>query len=204
MEQKSKLLESILFNHYYYYKFIIISNNNKPLEPYKTPNHIQILIYPTIIFLSSSMAISSSLFTSPNFTFNPTSVSSSQSHSLPISVKFKRSTVTAAYATAERTETVRPYLTGGSSSLYDVLGVRVGADMREIKSAYRKLARVLHPDVGTGDSSADEFMKVHSAYSTLADPEKRAVYDRNLIHRRAGDSFPVGYKSRRWETDQCW
>ncbi|KAI3796965.1 hypothetical protein L1987_39652 [Smallanthus sonchifolius] len=156
------------------------------------------------------MAIStaSSILTSPNFTFN----SNKSSQSIPTTVNFKRSTITAAYATAERTTTAtgtaRSFRNTAPSSLYDVLGVRIGADTREIKSAYRKLARVLHPDVGNGDSSADEFMKVHSAYSTLADPEKRAVYDRTLIQRRAGDSFSMasagGYNSRRWETDQCW
>ena len=84
----------------------------------------------------------------------------------------------------------------------------MGADTREVKAAYRRLVRVLHPDVGSRDSSADEFMKVHSAYSTLADPAKRADYDRTLVQRRAGGPSPVksggGYKSRRWETDQCW
>ncbi|KAK9062739.1 hypothetical protein SSX86_019928 [Deinandra increscens subsp. villosa] len=161
------------------------------------------------------MAIStaSSLFTSPNFTLNSNN-SNSKSQPISSSVKYKRATITAAYATAERTtaakepETIRSFRNRNAtpSSLYDVLGVRIGADMREIKSAYRKLARVLHPDVG--NSSADEFMKVHSAYSTLADPEKRAVYDRTVIQRRAGDVSPVrsagGYKCRRWETDQCW
>ncbi|KAL8246098.1 hypothetical protein R6Q59_007314 [Mikania micrantha] len=150
----------------------------------------------------------SSIFISPNFTFN------SNQSVVSASVKYKRSTITAAYATAERTATanesgaIRSLRNPSHSSLYDVLGVRIGADTREIKSAYRKLARVLHPDVGSCDSSADEFMKVHSAYSTLADPEKRAVYDRSLVQRRAGDSSPVrsagGYRCRRWETDQCW
>ncbi|KAK1406587.1 hypothetical protein QVD17_42025 [Tagetes erecta] len=150
------------------------------------------------------MAISSasSLFTSSNFINNFNSSSSSQS--IPISITYKRSTITAAYTTAERTK----IKSTSSSSLYDVLGVRIGANTREIKSAYRKLARVLHPDVGNGDSSADEFMKVHSAYSTLADPDKRAVYDRSLVQMRAGESFPVrsggGYRCRRWDNDQCW
>ncbi|KAK1406590.1 hypothetical protein QVD17_42030 [Tagetes erecta] len=151
------------------------------------------------------MAISSSTafspFTCSNFTNNINLLSS---QSIPASISYKRSTVTAAYATAERTK----IKSTSSLSLYDVLGVRIGADTREIKSAYRKLARVLHPDVGNGDSSADEFMKVHSAYCTLADPDKRAVYDRSLVQRRAGETFPVsysgGYRSRRWETDQCW
>ncbi|GKA75732.1 DnaJ domain-containing protein [Tanacetum coccineum] len=128
----------------------------------------------------------------------------------PTSLKFNRSTISAAYATAERTSSAETLLrrSSSSSSLYDVLGVRMGADTREVKAAYRKLARVLHPDVGSGDSSADEFMKVHSAYSTLSNPEKRADYDRTLFQRRvARSSSPMrtsGYKSRRWETDQCW
>ncbi|GKB61629.1 DnaJ domain-containing protein [Tanacetum coccineum] len=148
--------------------------------------------------------ISSSLFTSTSF-------NTCNSHrSIPTSMKFKRASVSAAYATAERTSTETLLRSSGSSSLYDVLGVRVGADTREVKAAYRKLARVLHPDVGSGDSSADEFMKVHSAYSTLSDPEKRADYDRTLLQRRVfRSSSPLrtsagGYKSRRWETDQCW
>ncbi|GJV78767.1 DnaJ domain-containing protein [Tanacetum coccineum] len=159
---------------------------------------------------SISSASSSSLFTSTKFyTFNPNKLT-------PTFVNFKRSTISAAYATAERTSSTETFLrSSSSSSLYDVLGVRVGADTREVKAAYRKLARVLHPDVGSGDSSADEFIKVHSAYSTLSDPEKRADYDRTLFQRRVArssspmrGSSPVksasGYTSRRWETDQCW
>ncbi|PWA85068.1 DnaJ domain-containing protein [Artemisia annua] len=150
-----------------------------------------------------SSASSLSLFTSTKFsTFNPNKLT-------PTSINFKRATISAAYATAERTSTETLLRSSSSSSLYDVLGVRMGADTREVKAAYRKLARVLHPDVGRGDSSADEFMKVHSAYSTLSDPEKRADYDRALFQRRvARSSSPVrsasGYTSRRWETDQCW
>ncbi|KAI3796964.1 hypothetical protein L1987_39651 [Smallanthus sonchifolius] len=77
-----------------------------------------------------------------------------------------------------------------------------------VKAAYRRLARVLHPDVGSCESSADEFMKVHSAYTTLVDPEKRAVYDRGLVQGRTGVSSlrrsDGSYQTRRWETDQCW
>ncbi|KAL4578962.1 hypothetical protein LXL04_015097 [Taraxacum kok-saghyz] len=154
------------------------------------------------------MAIStaSSLFTSPNFSINLKPSLKSTSNS----IKFRRAPISAAYATADRTETetIRSFRNSSPSSLYEVLGVRIGADTREVKSAYRRLARVLHPDVGSSDSSADEFMKVHSAYATLADPAKRADYDRTLVQKRAGVSSPLrsgsGYRSRRWETDQCW
>ncbi|KAK8673282.1 hypothetical protein V6N13_111629 [Hibiscus sabdariffa] len=97
------------------------------------------------------------------------------------------------------------------TSLYEVLGIPVGASNQEIKAAYRRLARVCHPDVAAidrKDSSADEFMKIHAAYSTLSDPQKRAVYDRKNFLRvqrpLTSDSRFSGYRGRSWETDQCW
>ncbi|CAI9270597.1 unnamed protein product [Lactuca saligna] len=154
--------------------------------------------------MAISTASTSSFFTSPNFSLNLNSSSKSSSNS----VNFRRAPISAAYATAEKTETIRSFRNNTPSSLYEVLGVPIGADTQEVKAAYRRLARVLHPDVGRIDSSADEFMKVHSAYATLTDPAKRADYDRTLVQRRAGVSSPVsfsgGYRSRRWETDQCW
>ncbi|KAK8653081.1 hypothetical protein V6N13_127096 [Hibiscus sabdariffa] len=97
------------------------------------------------------------------------------------------------------------------TSLYEVLGIPVGASNQEIKAAYRRLARVCHPDVASidrKDSSAEDFMKIHAAYSTLSDPEKRAVYDSKVFRRGqrplTSDSRFSGYRGRSWETDQCW
>ncbi|KAI3518070.1 hypothetical protein L1887_06443 [Cichorium endivia] len=147
-----------------------------------------------------AISASSSFFISPTFSLN----SHPQLQSTSTSVRFGRSRISAAYATAERTTTAtdsnRSSCNASPSSLYEVLGVQIGADIGEVKAAYRRLARVLHPDVGSSDSSADEFMKVHSAYSTLSDPAKRADYDRSLVQMR----FSGSYRSRRWETDQCW
>ncbi|KAD1553684.1 hypothetical protein R6Q59_029972 [Mikania micrantha] len=151
---------------------------------------------------------SSCFFTSPNFTVNqPPSPSTSVRYS-----KAKSPPISANFATAERTtsSTARSTRIPTPSSLYEVLGIQIGADTVEIKAAYRRLARVLHPDVGNRDSSADEFMKVHSAYATLSDPGKRADYDRSLfVRQKVGvrSSSPAGfsgYSGRRWETDQCW
>ncbi|KAG9442609.1 hypothetical protein H6P81_018463 [Aristolochia fimbriata] len=116
----------------------------------------------------------------------------------------------AAAASAAYTATERPLRYASpkraqSTSLYDVLGITAGATRQEIKAAYRRLARVCHPDVRKDAASEAEFMRIHAAYATLSDPEKRADYDRICRPRapmRTPSSFS-GYSRRTWETDQC-
>ena len=63
--------------------------------------------------------------------------------------------------------------------LYEILGVGRTAGEKEIKSAFRSLARELHPDVNTEDPRAEEhFKEAAEAYEVLSDPERRKVYDR--------------------------
>lgn len=61
---------------------------------------------------------------------------------------------------------------------YEVLGVERGADPKEIKKAYRRLAQKYHPDRNPDDeTSAEKFREVSEAYEILTDSEKRAAYD---------------------------
>src|SRR5438477_6896958 len=61
---------------------------------------------------------------------------------------------------------------------YQILGVKRDASQKEIKSAFRKLARQHHPDVNTGNKDAEEkFKAINEANEVLSDPEKRKKYD---------------------------
>ncbi|KAL3821163.1 hypothetical protein ACJIZ3_007068 [Penstemon smallii] len=99
-------------------------------------------------------------------------------------------------------------------SLYEVLRVKRNASQVEIKTAFRTLAKLYHPDAksrfmeSTIAKSTDggDFIEIHKAYATLSDPDARADYDVTITQRRFEKNSGRGrfYQSRRWETDQCW
>src|ERR1700681_323099 len=61
---------------------------------------------------------------------------------------------------------------------YELLGVSRKAPQKEIRQAYRKLARKYHPDLNPGDKSSEEkFKQVQEAYDVLSDSKKRQMYD---------------------------
>lgn len=77
---------------------------------------------------------------------------------------------------------------------YSILGVSKGADEKAIKTAYRKLAKELHPDKNTDNpKAADRFSEVTRAYDLLSDAKKRAQYDRGEIDENGQARAPFGY-----------
>src|SRR3546814_17603715 len=79
------------------------------------------------------------------------------------------------------------------ADLYSELGVARGASEADIKKAYRKLAKELHPDRNKDNPKATErFSKVTQAYDILTDKDKRAPYDRGEIDEEGNTRPPFG------------
>ena len=77
---------------------------------------------------------------------------------------------------------------------YTILGVARGASEKDIKSAYRKLAKELHPDTNKDNPRATErFSEISRAYDLLSDKEKRGQFDRGEIDADGNPAMPFGY-----------
>jgi DnaJ-class molecular chaperone len=80
-----------------------------------------------------------------------------------------------------------------SRSLYDELGVSRTASEEEITRAFRKLAKLYHPDLHPGDKKAEEkFKRISAAYEILSDKTKRARYDRGEIDEQGRERVFAG------------
>lgn len=76
---------------------------------------------------------------------------------------------------------------------YEVLGVSQDASAEDIKKAYRKLARQLHPDVNPSEEAQERFKLVTHAYDVLGDADSRARYDRGETGQGGGDAGFGGF-----------
>ena len=85
---------------------------------------------------------------------------------------------------------------------YSVLGVDKKASEKDIKKAYRKLARKYHPDINSEPQAEQRFKEASEAYEVLGDAEKRAKYDRLGANWKAGQDFtpPPGWQSQQRST----
>jgi len=89
---------------------------------------------------------------------------------------------------------------------YSILGISRNASEREIKQAYRKLARQYHPDVNSGDKSAEaKFKQINEAYEVLSDKEKRWKYDQFGDQWQYADQFAQARRQQTpvWDFNQA-
>jgi molecular chaperone DnaJ len=82
---------------------------------------------------------------------------------------------------------------------YEVLGVPRNATHKEIKKAYRRLARKYHPDFNKDPEAQEKFKEINEAYQVLSDPEKRKPYDQyghSAFQTASGDGE---YSQQAWK-----
>ena len=78
---------------------------------------------------------------------------------------------------------------------YEVLGVERAADEKEIRKAFRSLARELHPDVNPDPEAEEHFKELAEAYEVLSDTDRRATYDRYGHEGLKGQGWSPGFDS---------
>src|SRR5580704_15071340 len=80
--------------------------------------------------------------------------------------------------------------TTAKTDYYELLGVPKKASSKDIRTAFRKLARKYHPDLNPGDKSSEEkFKQLQEAYDVLSDAKKRQMYDQYGFY---SDNIPSG------------
>lgn len=89
------------------------------------------------------------------------------------------------------------------TTLYDILGVSSSATPEEVKKAYRKKSRLLHPDT-TGQDTTDMFQMVQRAYEVLSKEDTRAEYDQHLEHKENPPPEAAPYEEPSWGEEETW
>src|SRR3989475_1523359 len=80
--------------------------------------------------------------------------------------------------------------TTSKTDYYELLGVPRKASAKDIRTAFRKLARKYHPDLNPGDKASEEkFKQIQEAYDVLSDSKKRQMYDQYGFY---SENFPGG------------
>ncbi|XP_031105096.1 uncharacterized protein LOC116009997 [Ipomoea triloba] len=90
------------------------------------------------------------------------------------------------------------FVVAAAADYYSTLGVSKSASSKEIKAAYRKLAREYHPDVNKAPEATEKFKAIKDAYEVLSDDKKRALYDQ---YGEAGVRSTVGAEAGAYTTN---
>ena len=88
---------------------------------------------------------------------------------------------------------------------YQALGITKSATDKDIKAAYRKMARKHHPDLNPNDKDAQKkFQEINEANEVLSDPEKRKKYDQHGKDWKHADQFQGARQSQQRQQQQSW
>lgn len=86
---------------------------------------------------------------------------------------------------------------------YKILGLDKSASQKEVKKAYKKLARKYHPDLNPNDPEAHhKFQEINEANEVLSDPDKRKKYDQYGEHWKHADEFEAQQQHRQYQNNQ--
>jgi curved DNA-binding protein CbpA len=86
------------------------------------------------------------------------------------------------------------------STYYDILGISQLAGINEVKRAFRRLAKLYHPDKNPGEKEL--FARILKAYETLVDPALRSAYDRKLSYQQHQNTSGQNTKSKTWTFEE--
>lgn len=87
---------------------------------------------------------------------------------------------------------------------YNILNIQPDASLQDITTAYRKLAKILHPDVCQSPDAEELFKAVNEAYQVLRDPDKRKEYDASLVLVQPSPTGRYHQGGRRYRDPHTW